>query len=96
MTTALNSVLPLMYPMTGGSLVVNAVIGLFFGPTAYYLALLYTASCAVVFMARTLSNIMGGEQAAMGARSEHRNHLLWGTSLLQLLLMWYLGYGGDM
>ena len=62
----------------------NALVGLFFGSAGYYCALAYTASCAVVFMARTLSNLVP-EQAAHGGKSEHRNHLLAGCVLLHVL-----------
>ena len=58
-------------------LVVNALVGLFFGVTLYYVALVYTASCAVVFMARTLANLVP-ENDASGRAGEHRNHLLAG------------------
>ncbi len=67
------------FSLDGHRLVINAVVGLFFGSAAYYCALLYTASCAVVFMARTLSNLVP-EQAQHGGRSEHRNHLLAGCA----------------
>jgi hypothetical protein len=61
-----------------GRLVVNAMAGLFLGVWGYRLSLLYTASCAVVFMARTLGSLT---RESISGR-EQRNHLLMGCVLV--------------
>lgn len=58
------------------SLVINTFVGLFFGSALYYVALLYTGTVAVMFMANTLRSAIP-EHSHIPANAK-RNYLLIG------------------
>jgi hypothetical protein len=66
----------LLYRVLPSSLVINTLVGLLLGPTAYYLALLYTGAVAVVFMANTLQH--GISMSQHEHANPKRNYLLIG------------------
>lgn len=56
---------------------INTIVGLLLGSTAYYLVLLYTGLVAVMFMANTLQNAIP-EHSTFAASK--RNYLLIGSA----------------
>ena len=74
-------------------LVINMLTGYFFGLTAYYLCLLWTGLAMSLFMIKTLSAVRCTHDTADKKR---RKLVLLALGASQLVLMWWLGYSGNL
>ena len=75
-------------------LCLNMLLGLCFGRSVYFAALLWTGSMGVFFMLKTLSNnYANGPNVTQNAL---RMPILWSVAVLQFVTIWWLGYGGDL
>lgn len=69
-------------------LCVSFLAGFLFGPTLYYVVLLYTGASMAFYIINVLNNNLDSPAAA--ASSKH-NYLVIAVGLMQILLMWWLG-----
>lgn len=76
-------------------LCINMTVGLFLGSLPYYLSVLWTGSAMAFFLYKTLDQVL--PHPAVNLPGHNRRFMLVaGGAGVQLFLMWWLGYSGDL
>lgn len=74
-------------------LIINTTVGILMGGLPYYIALLATGAAMAFFMLKTLLAAIPITSPSAQAK---RRYLCMGAAALQVVLMWWLGYSGDL
>jgi len=73
-------------------LTINTLAGLLAGSLLYYVCLLFTGGCMAYFMHKAISQAID----VNGSGMQQSNYVATGAAALQVLVMWWLGYSGEM